>query len=350
MTERFGQRWLRRSVTIPAVVVLATVALVALPVALPVLMIADVVRGGRLGMSRGVLVLAWFLLCETLALPLAFGLWLLRLMGMSRERSLVANSRLQAWWVAAIFGVARRLLGMDFTVEGDPVPAPRPVGGRPLLVLVRHVSTGDTLLPVMLLSWAHRWRPRYVLKRQLLLDPCIDIVGQRLPNGFVRRGEGTTESEVRSVLALYEDLGPFDAVVIFPEGTRFSPRRRQALLERLRERGDARLLALAEELHHTLPPLRAGALALLERNPGADLMVIGHTGLDAASSLAGLSRGATVGQALRVLVRHVPFDELPESLDERAALLADLWREVDRFAAAAPTSPGAASHPDIRAA
>lgn len=341
VSESLARRWSRRSLTIPAVVLLAAMVTALLPAVLPLLLVVDVARRGRLGLCRGVLVLDMFLLCEALALPLAFALFVGRLFGMSRERFELLNSRLQAWWSAALFHGGKRLLGMTLSVEGDAVPAPRPGlsvdadarrGGRPLLVFVRHVSSGDTLLPVLLLSWAKGWRPRYVLKRELLLDPCIDVVGQRLPNRFVQRGEGNTDEQVELVLGLYEGLGPSDAVVIFPEGTRFTPGRRQRLIERLRERGPAELLSLAEELQLTLPPLRAGALALLEKNPGADLLVIGHTGLDAASSLAGLSRGATVGARLRVLVRHVPFERLPAVAEERAALLADLWREVDRFA------------------
>ena len=30
-------------------------------------------------------------------------------------------------------------------------------------------------------------RPRYVLKDDLLIDPCLDIVGNRLPNHFLDR-------------------------------------------------------------------------------------------------------------------------------------------------------------------
>ena len=36
-------------------------------------------------------------------------------------------------------------------------------------------------------SRRYHLRLRYVLKRELLWDPCLDIVGQRVPNIFVDR-------------------------------------------------------------------------------------------------------------------------------------------------------------------
>ena len=59
---------------------------------------------------------------------------------------------------------------------------------------------GDTVLPVVFFALPTGVRLRYVLKRELLFDPCLDIVGQRLPNYFARRGAGATEQEVAGVV------------------------------------------------------------------------------------------------------------------------------------------------------
>jgi len=76
-----------------------------------------------------------------------------------------------------------------------------------------------------------------------------------------------------------------------PEGTRFTSEKRASRIERLRARGPSEDLALAEELRYTLSPLRRGALSLLARNPGCDLLVIAHTGLERPVSFGSLCRG-----------------------------------------------------------
>ena len=45
----------------------------------------------------------------------------------------------------------------------------------------------------------HQVRLRYVLKRELLLDPCLDIVGNRLPNCFVARSGADAQADIDKV-------------------------------------------------------------------------------------------------------------------------------------------------------
>jgi len=330
VVESLANRWGRRAITIPTTFVLTVVFTIFVPAFVPVLLVIDLVLHRRFGLTRTALFLLSFLWCETIGIFGAGCLWIAFLGGSGdSKRSFVrANSRFQAIWVQTIFSSARALFGMRLSVEGS---APPP-GNRPLLVFVRHASTVDTGLPIVLLSYPLRYQLRYVLKRELLFDPCVDIVGQRIPNRFVRRGDRTTD-EVERVVGLYENLDANDAIVIFPEGTRFSQRKRNELLTQLRKRGASRALDLAESLRHTLSPLRKGALALLEKNPGCDLVVITHRGLERATSFAAFTRGTLVGANLAVRISHVPFDSLPKEAEAREELLAKLWREVDAFAA-----------------
>ena len=60
----------------------------------------------------------------------------------------------------------------------------------PVIVMIRHASILDNLLPSVFVAWPHKVRLRYLLKRELLSDPGLDIGGKRLPNYFVRRGTG----------------------------------------------------------------------------------------------------------------------------------------------------------------
>jgi 1-acyl-sn-glycerol-3-phosphate acyltransferase len=331
VSESFGARWGRRAITIPVTLCLTAVASVVVPLLLPVFLVVDVVVRRRFGLTRTALFLLCFLWCEVLGIASALVLWVAYIgrSGDNDRRAFVrANSRFQAIWVQTIFSASRFLFQMRITVDGI-APAP---GKRAQLVFVRHASTVDTALPIVLLSYPLRYQLRFVLKRELLLDPCVDIVGQRIPNRFVSRGDRTVD-EVERVVGLYEDLGPDDAIIIFPEGTRFSPRKRRDLLAQLATRGASPALALAESLKFTLSPLRKGALALLEKNPGCDLLVIAHRGLEGATSFAAFTNGSLVGMDVGIRIFHVPFEELPKDAESQKELLTKLWREVDRFAA-----------------
>ncbi len=63
------------------------------------------------------------------------------------------------------------------------------------IVLSRHASLGDSLLSGWALATELRLQPRYVLKKELLFDPCLDIVGLRVPNHFLDReaSDGSVE-------------------------------------------------------------------------------------------------------------------------------------------------------------
>ena len=98
---------------------------------------------------------------------------------------------MQQAWAGSIFGAARILLGLKVTVEGDDEVEP-----GPMIVLVRHASILDNLLPSVFVARAHRIRLRYLLKRELLNDPGLDIGGKRIPNYFVRRGTGAEVVQV----------------------------------------------------------------------------------------------------------------------------------------------------------
>ena len=157
--------------------------------------------------------------------------------GHDRERMLDWTWRFQQLWVGFFFDVVRVLLGLKVEVEGEECVRPGPV-----IVLIRHASIVDNLLPSVFVANRERIRLRYVLKRELLWDPCLDIVGNRLPNLFVDRGGQDSERARRAVAELAQHLEPNEGVLIYPEGTRFSAEKQEALRLRYRvwiHRGDA---------------------------------------------------------------------------------------------------------------
>jgi 1-acyl-sn-glycerol-3-phosphate acyltransferase len=136
---------------------------------------------------------------------------------------------------------------------------------------MRHVSTADTLLPVLLFSRRHGVRLRYVMKRELLWDPCLDVVGQRVPSAFVRRDSGQPEREVALVVELGRGLGPRSGVLVYPEGTRFTAEKRLRALERIAASNQSYLLERAGALEQVLPP---GTVLLDEPRTHSNLLYI----------------------------------------------------------------------------
>jgi len=229
---------------------------------------------------------------------------------------------LQQLWAAALFGAVRALFGLRLEVEGGENVTPGPT-----IVLIRHASIVDNLLPANLIARPHGIRLRYVLKRELLADPCLDVAGRRLPNYFVRRGTGEAEERER-VGALSRDMGRDEGVLIYPEGTRFSPERRARAIARIAER-DPTLAARAERLRHLLPPRLGGVGALLDGAPAADVLVVAHHGFDGLRLVSDIWRGGLVGIAVRVRITRVPRSAVPAAGPARTDWLYELWQDLD---------------------
>jgi len=247
----------RRLVTIPAVLLMAPLSVLTAPFWIPGLALVDLVRRRRGAALRCGALATWYLQCEALGLVASFGLWLIR--GADPAAYLHRNRRLQQIWAMALYRGALRIFAIEVEVEGQEA-----VRETPFLLFARHASLADTLLPTVLAAIPFDTHLRHVLKRQLLWDPCLDVVGHRLPNIFVRRSAFDSRPEIEAVGALADDLGPGEGVLIYPEGTRFTPPKRERTRVRLREQQRAALLARAESLERVLLPRPGGALALIE--------------------------------------------------------------------------------------
>ncbi len=332
----------RRLRTIPPLVLGLVLVTALLPALLVVGLLIDAVRRVMFDVlptaARLVVCLWVYLAAEVVGLAALATVWILSLGGRRGAWLREVTWRLQQLWASLLLGTVRVLFRLRLEVAGDDVIAPGPV-----IVLMRHASIVDTLLPANLVAGPHGIRLRYVLKRELLADPCLDVAGRRLPNCFVRRGTGEAE-EVRRVRTLAHGLGPGDGALIYPEGARFSPERRARAIARIAER-DPRLAARADRLRYLLPPRLGGVGALLDGAPDADVVVVAHHGFDGLRLISDIWRGGLVGLVVRVRVTRVPRSKVPEAGTARADWLYDLWHDVDdwlgqRFAGA-PTRAAA---------
>lgn len=322
--DGFARRFQRRIVTIPAVVVGLVVVTALLPLLLPLALVLDLSRAaGRRTFSsvRLTLFLEAFLLTEVLGLTLLGASGLLTIG--SRARRERVTYRVQRLYTGMHMRALSALFGLRFEVEGAELAE-----GGPMLVLVRHASIIDVLVPAVFIANRHEIGLRYVLKRELLVEPCIDVAGNWLPNAFVARDGADTRREIDSVRALKAGIDATSGVLVYPEGTRFTAKKRRRVLERLRE-GDPAELARAERLRHVLPIRPGGALALLDAAPACDVLFVGHHGLEGFSEVRDIWAGNLVGTTVKLKIWRERADLIPAARDARLAWLAERWQRLD---------------------
>jgi 1-acyl-sn-glycerol-3-phosphate acyltransferase len=331
VAESVWSRWSRRGVTVPLYLGLGTLGFVLLPLTILMALAVDAIRRtGRWATARCALGLTLYFICEALGIVASFALWLADALwpGSTADRTVTWNLRLQRIWARTLFTGATRLFGMRVEVTGADA-----VHRGPVFLFCRHASTLDTLLPAVFASDAYTLRLGHVMKRELLWDPCLDVVGQRTRNAFVRRGSGEREKEIALLQGLAVALGERDGVLLFPEGTRFSPVKRERALAHLAETGQAARLARAERLHHVLPPRRGGALALLEARPDVDVAFLAHVGFEGTADLNDIWSGKLVGRTIRLCFWRVPSADIPRTAEGRIEWLDSQWERVDAWVA-----------------
>lgn len=319
----------RRLLTVPGYLLAWLLWLGAAPLWLPLALIVDGVRRSGWVALRSAAFIGVYLSCEVLGMAASTGLWIWRkLAGIDDERWRDLHFRLEAWWGGTLFAALRRLFDLRLRVEGEA-----DLARGPYLLMLRHASSGDTLLASALVSGPHGMRLRYVLKRELLWDPCLDIVGHRLPNVFVDRFSDDAAEEIRRIRELARELGPRDGILIYPEGTRFSPAKRRRVIRRFQRNGDAKMLDYARSLEFVLPPRPGGTLGLLAAAPRADLVLCAHTGFEGTASLAQVWNGALLGREIHVRFQRIPRHELPHGREAQLTWILEAWREIDSFVA-----------------
>lgn len=306
-------------VTIPALLAMTVVLTVSVPIWLPAALLVDAVRGRfRFPLAR----LLAFGVCWTW-IEVAGITWSAATFVIGRARHAPTQYALMKWWAGALMSALQAVAGFRPTVEGVEALA-----GGDAIVLSRHASLADSLLS----AWVIRCRadvwPRYVLKRELLSDPCLDIVGLRVPNHFLDREAADGSAELSALRELSTGLGHGEVAVIFPEGTRSNDTKRARALEKIAAR-DAERAERLSALRRLLPPRPAGTTALVEGAPAADVVLAWHTGFDGLDTFGGVLRKLSRPlPPVRFVLRRVPRDEVPSGPDF-ATWLDDQWLRMD---------------------
>ena len=317
----------RRLVTIPSFFLLTALFVALLPIWLPLSLIAALIFPKASAAPRCLLFITSFLVCEVLGLIAAFYLWLRYgaiWLNPKNEAYIEANYALQFWWANALKDLGVFFFSLKLEVEGEEA-----LQGDGAIILPRHTSIADTVLPLVFCAKDVNRRVRYVIKRELELDPCLDIVGNRIPNYFIDRQSNKMSKELASLGALASSMGPQDGVLIYLEGTRFSEKKRQEVINSLRKRRDEKGLERAERWTEVLPPRSAGTLAILEANPGKDLIMFAHTGFEGSSHFSTLFSGAWVNTTAKLRFWRIPYSEIPETKEGKKEMLFNLWDDMN---------------------
>jgi 1-acyl-sn-glycerol-3-phosphate acyltransferase len=326
----------RRLVLTPLLLVVAVALIFGLPLLVILAAAASPLLPGRWRALR----LLWFGLVwvalESVALFACLALWVASGFG-GRLRSEPYQDRhyaIMRWFLATLFDVAIQAFRLRIEVE-EPELTPQEARARltrPVIVLSRHAGPGDSFLLVHHLLSRYWRRPRIVMKAALQYDPGLDVVINRLPNAFVSARRGADNAIIQAIERLASDLGPTGALVIFPEGGNFTPRRRLRAIRLLEERQLDEEASRARAMAHLLPPRPGGALAAIGAAPTADVIFVAHTGLEDVITLGDVWRSLPMEQVLKARWWRVPAAEVPRG-DREAQVrwLYEWWERIDAW-------------------
>jgi 1-acyl-sn-glycerol-3-phosphate acyltransferase len=320
----------RRPITVTVWLVMSVVCLALSPLLLSLAALVSAVTGRPQAVMFARLVVTYFALefstliaCATLWVASGGGL----LIGTQRFQQL--HYRLLRWFV---HGFAQRCLAsLDIRVPAEePTEATRALeSDGPLLFFSRHAGPGDTILLIDRLLTRFDRLPSVVFKQSVAWDPCVDVIGHRLPHAVLDTSEKEEcEARIEEVAA---GLGRRGVLVLFPEGGNFTPERRRRAIRKLWRTGRQTEAAKAERMSHVLPPRPTGALAALRGNPKADVIFGAHSGLGLAAFPSEIWREPPLGKTFHTRMWFSPAAERPLDPDAQVAWIYDWWKRLDKW-------------------
>ncbi|MGY1829363.1 lysophospholipid acyltransferase family protein [Geodermatophilus sp. SYSU D01180] len=324
-----------RRVAGPLLVGVLAIAVLLLPVLVVVAVLVSFFLPGRLRALRLLCFALVYLGLEVAGLAAAAVLWVAAGLGrrLDSPRSRAAHYTVLRVLLDVLMRTAQRLFALRLVTDGDswsPLDDGVPGSTNAMVVLSRHAGPGDSFLLVhTLMNRDHLRQPRIVLKDVMQLDPLVDVYLNRLPNSFVPADPAAGRSPEEAIAVLARDLGEEDALLIFPEGANYTPRRKVRALQRLRERGLLAAVRRAEAMRNLLPPRPGGVVAALQAAPHADVVLVAHTGLEHLSTVRDVWRGLPIDKTLHLRWWFVPAAEVPRGEAELTDWLYRWWETID---------------------
>lgn len=302
-------------------------SIVFAPAILLMAVLADLTSGiRRWRLLRLTLFSGSIIAIETAGIAASAMIWL-RSRSRAHERSPTSvrlHDQLQYWYNSTILGSAHALLGLEISVEN--LGAAETANA---VVIGRHISHVDAVLPAVVFGrFGHG--VRYVLASGLQWGPCLDIVGNRQRDVFVDRTPLDRSASLTPITALGTRIDSGLVAAIFPEGAFFTPTRKHRALSKVAKRLPAQL-ERAAALRHLLPPRPAGTFALLDGAPNADLVLMGHVGLENLSTIKDIIKAVPFRRPVMVRLWRIPRSEIPSDNALRIDWLFTQWALLDEW-------------------
>jgi hypothetical protein len=149
----------------------------------------------------------------------------------------------------------------------------------------------------------------------------------RIGCAFISAG-GAAGAAVTAVAELASQLTCRDALVLFPEGSDWTPSRHWLAVRRLRRKGMNAQADAAARMPNVLPPRPAGTFAALQAAPAAELAVFIHTGHDELLDAASIWRALPLRRELHMVWWNEPRPDLA-SEQECSRWLNHTWVNID---------------------
>ncbi len=324
----FDHRLVRRLVIVPVALVAALLGVILSPLLLVAAAVADVARGRRRWPRvRLVLLIIGALIIETIGMIESLIIWIVTgfgLLGRARWRW-HRQRAFMGWYTRTMFALITRVTGTKVIWQdhGD-------LSHGPVVLIARHTSFFDALIPATVLSQRNKLLSHHVVTHGLRYAPCIDIVGHRFPNRFIKRDPGEGSNELEHIQAVGSVLDDRSAAIIFPEGTFRNPERFARVLRRIRRR-DPELAERAQHLDHVLPPRANGTHALLRGAPEADVLVCANTGLESFGSIKSIVDHPYTDRPIVIETWRIARSEIPDDPDEFNLWLFDQYVAIDAW-------------------
>jgi len=320
--------WQRRLVTVPILAVAVVVVTALFPIALVLSLIFDLFggRARRLPTVRTTFFVVSIVVLDAACVIALFFTWFTTF-GPTDALSDRLHRAIQCWWARSLLRTARVFGGIDVRAPCGTAE----VFAEPSILLARHTTYPDALLPLLLLNDQAGKTATFVLMRELLWSPAIDICGHRFENHFVRRGSGDPARETQAIEHLTREFGPPEhSMVIFPEGGLADAVKRARILEKMSATDPARAQRLSA-LQHLMPIRPPGTLALLNGAPDTDVVTLTHAGLEGAATFADLWRSIPLSRPVAIELRRHDRRGIPATDADRVEWLDERWCEMDAW-------------------
>lgn len=320
----------RRPVTVTVWLLMSVLCLVLSPLVLALAALVAAATGRPQTLIFARMVITYFAL-EFSTLIACGALWLASggglLMGTGYFQRL--HYRLLRWFVHGFARHCFSLFDIHVPAEESTEASRALESDGPLLFFSRHAGPGDTILLIDRLLTRFDRLPRVVFKQSVALDPCVDLIGHRLPHAVLDTSE-KEDCEAR-IEEVSSGLGGRGVLVLFPEGGNFTPERRHRAIRKLWRTGRRTEAAKAQHMSHVLPPRPGGALAALRGNPDADVIFGAHSGLGLAVFPTEIWHEPPLGKTFRTRMWLSPAAERPRDRDAQVTWIYDWWKRLDKW-------------------